>query len=214
MEAPRDKKKSVEEVTKDCQLRDGLFRIHLNREKGNIFLYVRKEQLGAEYIYFTHTVNGVVGAGHNRGRFGDESVFTISKSFDKLEFTKQNTAFYFDPQHPLHRAAKANITDAIMARETILAEDNGGYLIAAEPLFLRESMLQVKPNGAAVLGIFGGLASSTATTMMFSRHAATHGDLVRVSAIVILIANVMVMLASDYTTYMTGEVVAVSSQHA
>jgi len=28
------------------------------------------------------------------------------------------------------------------------------------------------------------------------------------------IANVMVMLASDYTTYMTGEVVAVSSQHA
>jgi 3-oxoacyl-[acyl-carrier protein] reductase len=27
------------------------------------------------------------------------------------------------------------------------------------------------------------------------------------------IANVMVMLASDYTTYMTGEVVAVSSQH-
>ncbi|MFN8051721.1 MAG: SDR family oxidoreductase [Acidimicrobiales bacterium] len=28
------------------------------------------------------------------------------------------------------------------------------------------------------------------------------------------IANVMVMLASDYTTYMTGEVVAVSSQHS
>ena len=49
-------------------------------------------------------------------------------------------------------------------------------------------------HGAAVLGIFGGLASSTATTMMFSRHAAAHGDLVRVSAIVILIANVMVMI--------------------
>ena len=28
------------------------------------------------------------------------------------------------------------------------------------------------------------------------------------------VASVMVMLASDYTTYMTGEVVAVSSQHA
>jgi len=49
-------------------------------------------------------------------------------------------------------------------------------------------------HGAAVLGIFGGLASSTATTMMFSRHAAAHGDLVRMSAIVILIANVMVMI--------------------
>ena len=49
-------------------------------------------------------------------------------------------------------------------------------------------------HGAAVLGIFGGLASSTATTMMFSRHAAAHGNLVRMSAIVILIANVMVMI--------------------
>jgi uncharacterized membrane protein (DUF4010 family) len=48
--------------------------------------------------------------------------------------------------------------------------------------------------GAALLGIFGGLASSTATTMMFSRHAREHADLVRMSAIVILIANVMVMI--------------------
>lgn len=49
-------------------------------------------------------------------------------------------------------------------------------------------------HGAAVLGIFGGLASSTATTLMFSRHAREHADLVRMSAIVILIANVMVMV--------------------
>lgn len=49
-------------------------------------------------------------------------------------------------------------------------------------------------HGAALLGIFGGLASSTATTMMFSRHAAEHNHLVRMSAIVILIANVMVMI--------------------
>jgi uncharacterized membrane protein (DUF4010 family) len=49
-------------------------------------------------------------------------------------------------------------------------------------------------HGAAVLGIFGGLASSTATTMMFSRHASEHADLVRMSAIVIVIANIMVMI--------------------
>ncbi|MCL2524744.1 MAG: MgtC/SapB family protein [Betaproteobacteria bacterium] len=49
-------------------------------------------------------------------------------------------------------------------------------------------------HGAAVLGIFGGLASSTATTMMFSRHAAEHPELTRMSSLVILIANVMVML--------------------
>lgn len=49
-------------------------------------------------------------------------------------------------------------------------------------------------HGAALLGIFGGLASSTATTMMFSRHARDHADLIHMSAIVILIANVMVMI--------------------
>lgn len=49
-------------------------------------------------------------------------------------------------------------------------------------------------HGAAVLGIFGGLASSTATTMMFSRHAAAHRDLVRLATPVILIANLMVMV--------------------
>ncbi|UCV30113.1 MgtC/SapB family protein [Ferribacterium limneticum] len=49
-------------------------------------------------------------------------------------------------------------------------------------------------HGAAMLGIFGGLASSTATTMMFSRHARDHSDLTRMAAIVILIANIMVMI--------------------
>ena len=49
-------------------------------------------------------------------------------------------------------------------------------------------------HGAALLGIFGGLASSTATTMMFSRHARDHVHLIKMAAIVILIANVMVML--------------------
>jgi uncharacterized membrane protein (DUF4010 family) len=49
-------------------------------------------------------------------------------------------------------------------------------------------------HGAALLGIFGGLASSTATTMMFSRHARELGHLVRMAALVILIANVMVMI--------------------
>ena len=151
-EPSRNQKRPIEDFTKDCQLRDGLFRIYLNSEKGNIFLYIRKEQLGPEFIYFTHTMNGVVSAGHNQGKFGDESIFTIAKSFDKLEFTKQNTSYYFNPQSPLQRAAKANISDAVMARESILAEDNGGYLIAAEPLFLRESMLQVKPSGAGFLG--------------------------------------------------------------
>jgi len=55
-------------------------------------------------------------------------------------------------------------------------------------------------HGAALLGIFGGLASSTATTLMFSRHARDHQDLVRMAAIVILIANVMVMIRLGFVS--------------
>lgn len=55
-------------------------------------------------------------------------------------------------------------------------------------------------HGAALLGIFGGLASSTATTLMFSRHARDHEHLVRMSAIVILIANVMVMIRLGFVS--------------
>lgn len=55
-------------------------------------------------------------------------------------------------------------------------------------------------HGAALLGIFGGLASSTATTLMFSRHARDHNDLVRMAAIVIVIANVMVMIRLGFVS--------------
>jgi uncharacterized membrane protein (DUF4010 family) len=55
-------------------------------------------------------------------------------------------------------------------------------------------------HGAALLGIFGGLASSTATTLMFSRHARDHNELVHMAAIVILIANVMVMIRLGFVS--------------
>ncbi len=49
-------------------------------------------------------------------------------------------------------------------------------------------------HGAAVIGVFGGLASSTATTMVFARYARSHEDLARTATLVILLANVTVAL--------------------
>lgn len=65
-------------------------------------------------------------------------------------------------------------------------------------------------HGAALLGIFGGLASSTATTLMFSRHAREHADLVRMAAIVILIANVMVMIRLGFVASVVAPDLAIS----
>jgi len=48
--------------------------------------------------------------------------------------------------------------------------------------------------GAPLLGIFGGLASSTATTMLYARHSKTNDMMCRLSAVVILIASQVVLI--------------------
>jgi uncharacterized membrane protein (DUF4010 family) len=49
-------------------------------------------------------------------------------------------------------------------------------------------------HGALLTGLFGGIASSTATTLAFSRHGRADPALIGMAALVILLANWMVML--------------------
>ncbi|GEP46139.1 zinc-dependent metalloprotease [Brevifollis gellanilyticus] len=158
---PPEKIKSVAEVTKGHQRIGGLFDLFLDREKGTVHLYIKKEHIGPEFIYFTHTTDGVVQAGHNRGSYGSEVIFRISKVFERVEFVAENTAFYFDPQNALARAKKANISNAILASEAIVAQDNGGFLISAGNLFLKESLLMVKyPGGDPAKAVLGKLSDT------------------------------------------------------
>lgn len=150
------KKKTVAEVLKHCDETKGLFTFHRDRENGTVYLFINKKQLDREFIYFSHTVDGVVGAGRNRGQFHDDTAINIHRNYERLEFVKQNTAFYFDPDHPLARAAAANVSHAILASESIIAENEEGMLINAGGLFLKENMMQVKPStgsdGKSLLG--------------------------------------------------------------
>ncbi|MCA1963710.1 MAG: zinc-dependent metalloprotease [Prosthecobacter sp.] len=106
-------------------------------------------------------MDGVVQAGHNRGGYGNEVIFRISKIFERIEFIAENTSFYFDPQSALARAKQANISHAVLASEGIVAEDAGGYLIPASNLFLRESLAMVKrPGGDANRSVLGRLSET------------------------------------------------------
>jgi len=140
----KPKRKSVQDFTKDFKRVDGLFRMYLDHEKGGVWLYVHKSQVGPEFIYFNHSVDGPVAAGHNRGRYGNSTIFTLRRIFDRVEFVEQNTALYFDDQSPLARAGRANTSHAILASESIVADDADGLLISATNLFLRETLTQVK----------------------------------------------------------------------
>ena len=159
------KKKTMAEATKGQKHITGLFEFYLDRDKGALNLYVKKDQIGPEFIYFNQTLDGVVQAGHNRGRYGDERIFRIGHSWGRLEFIAENTAFYFDPQSPLARAASANTSHAILASESILAEDANGYLISATNLFLRESLLMIKSPGSDGSKAVLGKLSETKTKM-------------------------------------------------
>jgi|UniRef100_UPI003783B204 hypothetical protein len=143
----KSKKKSVADFTKGFQRLDGLFRMYLDTEKGAPWLYIAKSQLGPEFIYFNHSVDGPVAAGHNRGRYGEETIFSLRKVWDRVEFVEKNTSIYFDPQNPLAKARNANISQAILASESIVAEDADGVLVAATNLFLRETLTMVKFGG-------------------------------------------------------------------
>lgn len=48
--------------------------------------------------------------------------------------------------------------------------------------------------GAAFVGVFGGLASSTATTMVYARNARESADLVPMAALVIVLANLVMVV--------------------
>lgn len=158
---PVEKKKSIADVTKGHQQVRGLFDLFMDREKGTVHLYIKKEQFGPEFIYFTHTMDGVVQAGHNRGSYGSEVIFRIAKVFERVEFVAENTSFYFDPQSALARAKQANISHAILASESIVAEDSGGILISAGNLFLKESLVMVKrPGGDAGKSVLGKLSET------------------------------------------------------
>ncbi|MGB3542938.1 zinc-dependent metalloprotease [Rubrivirga sp.] len=126
---------------------DGLFTVYQDTTKGSLMMAISPDQLDQDFIYFTHVVDGVPVGGHFRGQFRDNSIFTIQRRFDKIEFVEENTSFYFDEANAVSRAAAANISPAVLAVEDIVAEDSSGViLIKADGLFLTEALAPVKPT--------------------------------------------------------------------
>ena len=145
-EKESDTSESFEDIVKKCNKIDGLFTLYQDRESGQAYLAVSKPQLDKEFIYFSHTVDGIVKAGQFRGQFRSNEIVSIRKRFQRLEFTAENTSHYFDPKSPLKRAAAANISPALLVSAEIVAEDKAKqtYLIKANDLFLNESLDQIK----------------------------------------------------------------------
>jgi len=127
---------------------EGLFTIYQDTTDGSTKMAIHEDQLDKEFIYFGMSQDGVLEAGHFRGNFRDNKIVKVRRYFDKIEFVHVNNRYWFDEESPLSRASNANISDAVLFSGKIASEDEstGMLLIDADPLFLSESLHQIKPS--------------------------------------------------------------------
>jgi hypothetical protein len=141
---------SFASVVEQSELHEGFFDVYRDKKSGETYLAIKSDQIDQEFIYNAVVVDGVVEGGTFRGAFGDNKIVSVRRYYNRIEFVADNTAFYFDPNNALSRAADANISDAILAVQDIVAEDeeSGTILILADDVFLSESLQQLKgpPN--------------------------------------------------------------------
>ena len=145
------KKKVINEIdvkTKKCVLYDGLFNFYQNNENGTSFIEIDTSHIDQEYIYFSYYENGVGDARINKGTYRGSKIIKISKFYDKIDFTIENTKYYFDPNSPLSKASNTNINSPIIISEKIIATSpcKTKFLINADNIFLNESFQQIKSS--------------------------------------------------------------------
>ena len=143
---PKKKDKTIADLTKSSKKIEGLFTIYQDTVTGSVKLLVKEDQLNKDFIYFSQIANGVTDAGAFRGSFRANSVFHVTKYFNRLEFLAPNTSFYFDKNSALSKSSEANISHAVLASGKLLATDDekGEYLIDADGLFLSETFTRIK----------------------------------------------------------------------
>ena len=143
--AAKPSKPTIAEKTKSSKKHEGLFVVYQDTATGSVQLYIRKDQLGKEFIYQSFSLSGPVSLFLNQNMIRTTFIFCISKSFDKLEFSQQNTKFYYDPKNAVSKAANVDAAPATFFSEKVVAEDSLGYLLAADGLFLSEKLDPIKP---------------------------------------------------------------------
>ncbi|HET9745050.1 MAG TPA: zinc-dependent metalloprotease [Chitinophagaceae bacterium] len=142
---PTPPKPTVAEKVKSSKKIDGLFTLYQDTANGSVQLYVKKNQLGKEYIYQSFSMGGPTSLFLHQNMIRATWVFKIKKNFDKVEFSQVNTNFWYDPNNAVSKAANVDVTEAVFYSAKIDGEDSTGYVLAGDALFLSEKLDPVKP---------------------------------------------------------------------
>jgi hypothetical protein len=135
----------VVEKTKGSKKLPGLFTLYQDTINGSLQMYVRKNQLGKEYIYQSFALSGPTSLYLNQSMHRMTFIFKVQKVFDKLEFATANVNFYYDSLNAISRAANVDVPEAIFHADKISAEDPDGYLVPIDGLLISEKLDPVRP---------------------------------------------------------------------
>jgi hypothetical protein len=83
----KPKKIGITDKVKSSKKIEGLFTVYQDTVTGSVQLYVKKDQVGKEYIYQSFSVNGPTYLFLNQGMHRANFVFKPQKSFDKIELS-------------------------------------------------------------------------------------------------------------------------------
>jgi len=133
------------DAVKEKKKLDGLFTLYQDTASGSLQLYIKKDQLGKEFIYQSFSMGGPGSLFLNQNMLRETWVFMIKKNFNRLDFIRCNTNFYYDPSNAISRSANVDVSDAVFYADKIVAEDSLGYIVKADGLFLSEKLDPVKP---------------------------------------------------------------------
>jgi hypothetical protein len=136
---------SIADKVKGSKKIEGLFTLYQDTATGSLQIYVKKSQIGKEFIYQSFSMGGPTALFLNQNMIRTTWVFRIRKEFDKLEFSQENTNFWYDPANAVSKAANVDVPEAIFYSDKPAAEDSSGYLIAGDPLFLSEKLDPIRP---------------------------------------------------------------------
>src|SRR5215217_2174546 len=136
---------NITDKVKSSKKTEGLFTVYQDTANGSMQLFVKKDQLGKEYIYQSFSISGPTSLYLNQSMHRANFAFKVQKSFDKLEFVRINNSFYYDSTNAVSKTKNVDKPEAIFTSEKINGEDSTGYLVNADALFLSEKMDPVKP---------------------------------------------------------------------
>jgi hypothetical protein len=145
LDTAKIKKMPLAEKTKGTKKYDGLFTIYQDTVTGGIQMFIKKDQLGKEFVYQSFSISGPTSLFLNQSMHRSTSVFKVVKAFDKLEFQEVNTRFYYDSNNAVSKTSGVDVPEAVLLSEKFTVDDATGYLINADALFLTEKLDPVKP---------------------------------------------------------------------